>query len=182
MEAEGAAALGRTRSPAAFELLARVYDDRPSWDEVVRRGALAGLAALRDVRSLEKARDAVKPGRYGNLRAAGVGVLGKLLDVKDAPRTEIAEDLVRLVEDWWLRVKLSACAAVAEAGEEKALPALARIAQTDLDGRVRRSAAEAAKRIREGKDKGEEVRKLRDDLEGLREDFRKLRDEVRKKS
>ncbi len=182
MEAEGASALGRTRSPAAFELLSRVYDDRPSWNEIVRCGAMAGFAGLRDLRSLDRVRDAVKPSKHGNLRAAGTGVLGKLLDVKDAPRTEIAEDLVKLVEDWWLRVKLAACSAVAEAGEERALGALGRLAQADLDGRVRRSAAEAAKRIREGKDKGEEVRKLRDDLEGLREELRKLRDEVRKKS
>jgi HEAT repeat protein len=123
----------------------------------------------------------VKQGRHNNLRSAGIPVLAKLMDVKDAPKTEIAEDLVKLVEDWWLRVKLTACSAVAEVGEERALPALARLASEDLDGRVRRSAAEAAKKIREGKDKSAEVKKLRDDLEGLREEFRKLRDEVKKK-
>lgn len=139
------------------------------------------MAALRDARGVEQARDAVRKSRHGNLRGAGTAVLGKLMDAKDAPKAEIAEELVRLVEDWWLRVKLVACATVAEIGEEKALPALARLAQHDLDGRVRRSAAEAAKRIREGKDKGEEVRKLRTDLEALQEEFRKLRDEVRKK-
>jgi aminopeptidase N len=182
VEAESAAALGKTRSSGAYEVLARVYDERPSWNEVVRCGALAGLGALRDVRSLEKARDAVRLGRHNALRSAGTSVLGKLLDVKDAPRTEIAEDLAKLVDDWWLRVKLSACSAAADAGEERVLPALARISQVDLDGRVRRSAAEAAKKIREGKDKGEEVRKLRDEMEGLREEMRKLRDEVRKKA
>ena len=181
VEAEACAALGRTRSAKAFDLLAKVYDQRGSWNEVVRGGALAGMAALRDLRVLDRARDAVKQGQHNNLRAAGVPVLAKLLDVKDAPKTEIAEDLVKLVEDWWLRVKLSACSAVAEAGEDRALPALARIAAGDLDGRVRRSAAEAAKRIREGKDRPTEVKKLRDDLEALREEFRKLRDEVKKR-
>jgi aminopeptidase N len=180
VEAEACSALGRTRSPRAFDVLARVYDDRPSWNEVVRNGALAGMAALRDLRALDRARDAVKQGRHGNLRASGIPVLAKLMDVKDAPKTEIAEDLIKLVEDWWLRVKISACAAVAEVGEERALPALARLATADLDGRVRRSAAEAAKKIREGKDRPAEVKKLRDDLEALREEFRKLRDEVKK--
>ena len=181
VEAEAAAALGKTRSPRAFDLLARVYDDRPSWNEVVRGGALAGLAALRDLRGLDRARDAVKQGRHNSLRAMGVPVFGRLADVKDAPKTEIAEELVKLVEDWWLRVKIVACATVGEMGEEKALPALARAARHDLDGRVRRSAAEAARRIREGRDRGEEVRRLREDLEGLREELRKVRDEVRKK-
>jgi aminopeptidase N len=182
VEAESAVSLGRTRSPKAFDLLAGVYDDRPSWNEVVRSGALGGLAALRDARGVEKARDALKPGRHNNLRGSGVAALAKLADAKDAPRKEIAEDLVRLVDDWWLRVKIAACSSLGEMGEESALGALARASRHDLDGRVRRVAAEAARRIREGKDKGEEVRKLRDDLEGLREEFRKLRDEVRKKA
>jgi len=182
VEAEAAAALGRTRSPRALDLLSRVYDDRPSWNEVVRAGCLSGLAALRDAKGVEKARDAVKPSRQNGLRSAGVAALGKLADAKDAPRADIAEELVRLVDDWWLRVKISACVAVAEMGEEKALGALTRAAEHDLDGRVRRTAAEAAKRIREGKDRGEEVRKLREDLEALREELRKVRDEVRKKA
>jgi aminopeptidase N len=181
VEAEAASALGRTRSPRAFELLARVYDDRPSWNEVVRSGALAGLAALRDVRGVEKARDAVRPGKHNALRGSGVPVLAKLAEVKDAPRTEIGEEIAKFVEDWWLRVKIAACGAAADLGEEKALPALARAAEHDLDGRVRRVAAEAAQRIRTGKDRGAEVKKLREDLEGLREDLRRLRDEVRKK-
>jgi aminopeptidase N len=181
VEAEAASALGRTRSPRAYDLLARVYEDRPSWNEVVRCGVMSGLGALRDARGAGLARDAVRQGRHGNLRGAGVVALGKLLDVKDVPRTEMVEELVKLVEDWWLRVKLAACATVADAREEKALPALARVAATDLDGRVRRSAAEAARKIREGKDPGAEMKKLRDDLEGLREEFRKLRDDVAKK-
>jgi aminopeptidase N len=181
VEAESASALGRTRSPSAYDLLARVYDERPSWNEVVRCGALAGLGALRDLRGLDKARDAVKHGRHSNLRAAGVPLFGRLADLKDAPRAEMGEEIARLVEDWWLRVKMVACSTAAQMGEDRALPALARAAQHDLDGRVRRLAVESAKRIREGKDRGEEVRKLRDDLESLREDLRKLRDEVRKK-
>jgi aminopeptidase N len=41
VEAEACSALGRTRSPLAFEVLARVYDDRPSWNEVVRSATSA---------------------------------------------------------------------------------------------------------------------------------------------
>ena len=181
VEAESLAALGKTRSPKAFDVLAKAYDGRPAWNEVVRCGALGGLAALRDLRGIEKARDASRPDRHNALRASAVPALAKLADVKDAPRKEIAEELTRLVDDWWLRVKIAACGAVADLGEDGALGALARVAGNDLDGRVRRTAAEAAKRIREGKDKGEEVRKLRQELEELREDLRKVRDEVRKK-
>ena len=148
----------------------------------MRCGAIVGLAALRDARGVEKARDAARPEKHNALRASAVPALAKLADAKDAPRKEIAEELVRLVDDWWLRVKIAACGAVADLGEDAALPALARAAVHDLDGRVRRTAAESAKKIREGKDKGDEVRRLRQELEELREDLRKIRDEVRKKT
>jgi len=181
VEAESLAALGKTRSPRAFDLLAEAYEGRPAWNEILRAGALAGLAALRDARGVAKARDGARPERHNALRAAAVPALAKLADAKDAPKKEIAEELVRLVDDGWLRVRLAACGAVAELGEDAALPALARAAEHDLDGRVRRTAAEAAKRIREGKDKGDEVRRLRQEMDELREDLRKVRDEVRKK-
>ena len=49
VEAEAARALGRTRQAAAFDVLVDLLE-RPSWADVVRAGAIDGLAALRDER------------------------------------------------------------------------------------------------------------------------------------
>ena len=51
VEAEAARALGRTRQAAALDVLVDLLE-RPSWFDVVRVGAIDGLAALRDDRAL----------------------------------------------------------------------------------------------------------------------------------
>ena len=51
VEAEAARALGRTRQPAALDVLVDLLD-RSSWSDVLRVGAIDGLAALRDDRAL----------------------------------------------------------------------------------------------------------------------------------
>ncbi len=48
------------------------------------------------------------------------------------------------------------------------LPVLDRLASQDPDGRVRRAARETAARVRQFMEKGEEYRKLRDEVEELR--------------
>lgn len=60
----------------------------------------------------------------------------------------------------------------------KAIGDLERVAQRDLDGRVQRRAREAARSLREGADKGEEVKKLREELDDLQKVNRELRDRL----
>ena len=50
----------------------------------------------------------------------------------------------------------------------------------ELDGRVVRVAREAIQRLREGADKGDEIKKLRDDVEKLQEENRGLKDRLDK--
>jgi aminopeptidase N len=176
VESETARSLGRVRAQGALELLGRVYDQRPGWNEVVRSGCLAGMAALKDAKAIDRVRAATAPGGHNSLRSTAVGALGRLADAKDAPRADIAEDLSRFVDDPWLRVRLVACQALADLREDRGLGALDRAAAADLDGRVRRLATECARRIREGRDRGDEVKALRDELERLRDDVRRLKD------
>jgi aminopeptidase N len=176
VEAEAARSLGRVRAPGALEVLGRIYDQRPGWNEVVRCGCLGGMAALRDAAAIPRVKAATADGGHNSLRATAVAALGRLAEAKDAPRVEIAEDLARFVDDPWLRVRLVACQALADLREDRGLGALDRAASADLDGRVRRLATESSRRIREGRDRGEEVKALRDELEKLRDDLRRLRE------
>ena len=67
-----------------------------------------------------------------------------------------------------------------ELGEDRAIPALERLATRELDGRVVRRCREVIARLREGRDKGEEVTKLREELDKLREEQRTLKDQMQK--
>ena len=88
--------------------------------------------------------------------------------------------LTELVNDHWLRVRLSTIEALAVLKDVKAIPALDAQVARDLDGRVKRAGREAMARIREGKDRTDDVKKLRDDFDKLMEDNKKLRDRLDK--
>lgn len=69
---------------------------------------------------------------------------------------------------------------MAELDDERAVPALGRLASRELDGRVIRRSREVSARLREGKSKGEEVKNLRDEVDKLREEQRTLTDRLTK--
>ncbi|MHC4821019.1 MAG: HEAT repeat domain-containing protein, partial [Planctomycetota bacterium] len=180
VEAECARAVGRSRAKGAMDTLLAVYDERDSWNEVVRCGCLGGLAALKDKDAVPTARDATKLGNHNNLRSVGAMALGKLSEADDVNKAAVIDDLLELAEDWWLRTKIVSCNELGRLKEPRALAVLARLESSALDGRVKRTAAEVAKAIREGTNRGDDMKKLRNEVEVLRTELRKLRDEVRR--
>jgi predicted nuclease with TOPRIM domain len=61
---------------------------------------------------------------------------------------------------------------------EEGLPVLRRVAESELDGRLVRSARVAMRKIQVAKDRGESVRKLEKRLDELAEENRKLKDRL----
>src|SRR5262249_17877904 len=72
---EAGRALGRTGSPKAYNVLVSMLGQE-SWNDTIRGGAMAGLAALKDPRALEVALKYAAPGNRTSLRAAAFTVLG----------------------------------------------------------------------------------------------------------
>ena len=77
-------------------------------------------------------------------------------------------------------VRMRIPSAFAEIGDPRALPALRRLADRDLDGRVQRHASDAIASIGEGRSRVEEGQRLREDLDKLREDNKKLQERLEK--
>jgi aminopeptidase N len=178
VEAEAAFALGKTRSSRAFDGLVGALD-KESHNQIIRVRTFDGFAELRDERAVPIAIEWTaygRPPQARNAAAACLGKLGRHLEQKDAVRDRLAD----LLDDPDLRMRLAAVVALRELGDDRAVGALERLAQRDLDGRVIRYAREAAARLREGRDKGEEVRKLREELDKLREEQRTLKDRLEK--
>jgi aminopeptidase N len=180
VEANAAQSLGQTRSPRAFNVLTKVAMRKESQNDVIRAQTLMGFADLKDERALPIALEWTKRGKSNPVRGAATIVLGRLGQLSDRAKDQAYDRLVELLADDWLRVRLNAIAALVELKETKAIAELERARARDLDGRVIRSAREAIQRLREGADKGEEVRKLRDDLEKLQEENRTLKDRLAK--
>ena len=179
---EGAAAhaLGQTRTPRAFEVLSKVAMKKESLNDVIRANALTGMTELKDERVLPIAIEWTRMGNSNPVRGVATSVLGRLGQLSDRAKSDAYDRLVDLLQDDWLRVRLNAIAALAELKEPKAVAELERTRTRDLDGRVIRFAREAIRRLRDGADKGDEIKKLREDFDKLSEENRGLKDRVEK--
>jgi aminopeptidase N len=166
VEGEAARALGKTRQSDAFDTLVELLD-RPSWFDVVRAGAIEGLAALRDDRAVPHLRARVRYGQPMRMRRASVLALPKL--ASDRATRETIEDLL---EDRDPILRVDAVRALGELGDAKARPALVACLETDLDSRVRRRIREVLRDLGDSKRASDA---LRDEIEKLQDSQSELK-------
>jgi aminopeptidase N len=172
VEADAARALGATRQPAAFDTLIDVLD-RPSWADVIRAGAIDGLAALRDDRALPHVMARTRYGISTRGRRAAIMALPKISS--DRKTREVLEELLDGT-DPYLRVDV--VRSLVDLGDSKSRGALHRQLDRELDGRVRRRIREALRDI--GSAGKREADKLRDDLESLRAEHAEVKARIGK--
>ena len=180
VEAAATAAIGKTRSQRAFAALERSLA-KDSMNEVIRGGAFDGFAELKDERAVSIALEWSRYGKPANARGAATAALGQLGEIlPDHRKDEVVDHLIYLLDDSWFRSQQSTIHALQALKAAKALPHLERTAQRALDGRVIRTARLAAQAIRSAGDKGEEVKKLREEVDKLVDENRTLKDRLDK--
>jgi aminopeptidase N len=160
VEGEAARALGRTRQTASFDLLVDLLD-RPSWFDVVRVGAIDGLAALRDDRAVPHLSAGVRYGHPSRVRRAAAVALPKL-----ASDRKTRETLEQLLDDGDPLLRIDAVRALAELGDAKARPALRDRLDTETDPRVRRRLRELLRDLAEPRRATEPLREELEKLQG----------------
>ena len=175
VEAEAVRAVCKTRDAGAFDAVT-VALGKTSFNDVFTGQGLAGLGDLQDERAIDVAKEWAGYGRPSRARESALGCLGKLGEQKK----EIAEWVADYLDDPWLRVRAGAARALQEIREPAAIPALGRRVSRELDGRVVRQCREAIASISTGRDRGEDVKKLREEVESLGEENRKLKDRLGK--
>ena len=180
VEAEISRSLGKTKSDKALPVLEKAMD-KPSLNDIILSSTLDGYAELGKEESIPMVAKASAYGQPQPARGTAVSALARLSkNAGDKAKDEARETLTELVSDPWLRVKLSAIGALEELKDAKAISALDRAVQSDLDGRVQRRAREAISSIRRGANTTDEVKRLRDDLEKVQKENRELRDRLDK--
>jgi aminopeptidase N len=170
-------ALGRTRDPRAFDILAAAVRER-HWNGVVESGAARGLGELADPRATDVIVGATAPENDVGLRVAGVAALARAGELLDSQRTRVVEALDRLLDDPAYPVAATAIAGIESLGDARHLPSLERIAQVADEDRLRRAATDAAIRIREAQKVPAQVTALRTDIDTLREEQRKIQEKL----
>jgi aminopeptidase N len=176
VEAEAAAALGRTRTPEAMALLPSLLD-RSSYQDVIRSRALEGLGRSGDERAFPIIRDAWRASVPWVSRRAIVAAIAEL-----ARGTGIARPAREFIEsrlaDRDFRVRGEAAAALARLGSADAIAALRSARAAELDGRARRRMEGAIHDLEAGTRPSEEIRQLHDEVERLRGETAKLRERL----
>ncbi|HEY6459278.1 MAG TPA: HEAT repeat domain-containing protein, partial [Polyangiaceae bacterium] len=166
VEAEAARALGRTRQASAFDILVDLLE-RPSWFDVVRAGAIDGLAALRDDRAVPHLSARVRYGHPPRARRAAVMALPKV-----AGDRKTREAIEQILDDSNPLVRIDAVRALGELGDAKARSALRERLDTDLDARVRRRIREVVRDLAEPKRAADSMREELERLQGEHQDLK----------
>ena len=177
VEAEAAAALGKTRRDSALTPLQQAAH-APSWNETIRNGVFRGLAELQDESAIPLLRDFTTYGQPPMARYAAVRALGKLGGEKDPAPAPIVETLIALLDEEHFRTRMAVLDALESLHSPKTLPALERLRARDLDGRIQRRVAEVIEALRSERRQTDEVQQLRDDFQALRETNKKLLDRL----
>jgi aminopeptidase N len=177
VEAEAAAALGKTRRDSALTPLQQAAH-KSSWNETIRNGVFRGLAELQDESTIPLLRDFTTYGQPPMARYAAIRALGKLGGEKDPAPAPIVETLTVLLDEEHFRTRMAVLDALESLHSSKTLPALERLRARDLDGRVQRRVEEVIEAIRSERRQTDEVQQLRDDFQALREANKKLLDRL----
>jgi aminopeptidase N len=166
VEAEAARALGRTREPGALDLLVELLE-RPSWFDVVRAGAIDGLAALRDERALPHLGARLRYGQPQRVRRAAILSLPKI-----ASDRKTRETIELLLDDADPILRIDVVRALGEIGDTKARPALRERLEVDLDARVRRRIREILRDLNEPRRATDALREELEKLQGEHADLK----------
>lgn len=187
VEGELRRALGKVRDARAFEILVRAFETDPrGWNDALRVGAVDGLAALKDARTIPYLVRATGAEQTVSVRRTAYGSLGRTRDVTtDEPLLASLRDraIAAFEEGSALfafdpGVRIAAARAIAGLRDAAGIGPIARLAERDLDGRVRRHAREALRDLRDRTARGREVAGLRDQVDGLSKELRDLREKL----
>jgi aminopeptidase N len=166
VEAAAARALGATRQPRAFDVLVELLE-RASWAEVVRCGALDGLASLRDERAIPHLMAKLRYGVAPRARRAAILALAQLSQDRKS-----REALEEQLEDPDAHVLHDVVRALGEIGDPRSRGPLGKLLDRDVEGRVRRRVREVLRDLLGPPRR--EAAALRDELDTLRKDHADL--------
>ncbi len=177
----GIGTAGKAGAESAREALTGLLSRRV-WRDMVRREAIKQLGALKEPEAIAAVRPYARAGVYLETRREALTALGSLggaLEEKDPRRTEIRRLLEAALTDPLLQVRTSAVRGLGRLGDPEAAPALERLAGTDDDRGLLRSARETAADLRSGRQTTEaEITRRLDELgrssEELQQEVRRL--------
>jgi len=184
VEATAAKALGgmvsatlKDQEMEVLTLLKSVLEERAGWNEVVRAGAIAGLAQLKtSFAALELILEYTRLGVPQALRLVAIRSLGTISIGQTPVNLErILERLEELSRETFFLTQVSVVAALGQMETPKAIGILRSLVEQTPDGRVRRAAEEAIQRVQKNAGTDQAVKQLREELDQLKQANQELK-------
>ncbi|MEA5470645.1 M1 family metallopeptidase [Spirulina sp. 06S082] len=172
----------KEKKESVLDLLQQVLKTRSGWNEVVRSGAIAGLSQMKTApEAAEIIAEYTKPGTPQALRLAAIRALGAVSVGQTPDRLEaIAEQLEALAGESFFLTQVAVTNALGQMQTSAAIGILTSLAGQTLDGRVRRMAEEAVKKVQKNLGSDKAVKQLRDEFETLKKENQELKSRLAK--
>lgn len=147
--ADACVALGKTKDKSALKVLTKA-STMDSWNEIIRIGALNGLAELGDAKGVAVAQALAAPGQPFAARPAALSCLGQLAKQSSKAR-EALHKLADMEDSAQFTLRMSLVQAIGAGGHKDSLPVLNQLEKSSFDGRIKRLISETATSINEAK-------------------------------
>ncbi|BDI14994.1 aminopeptidase [Nostoc cf. commune SO-36] len=167
----------KPKEDKVLKLLKGVLEEKAGWNEVVRSGAVAGLAEFKTSEAaLNLLIEYTKLGVPQPLRLATIRALGKI-SVGQSPANleRILEKLAELAKETFFLTQVAVAAALGQMETPKAVGILRSLAEQTADGRVRRNAEEEISKVQKNIGSEKTLRQLREDFDQLKQQNQELR-------
>ncbi|CDN12438.1 aminopeptidase [Richelia intracellularis] len=171
-----AVATDKPKEEKVLKLLKTVLTEKAGWNELVRSGAIAGLAALKTSEAaLDIILEYTKLGVPQSLRLGSIRALGKISVGQSSPNLEkILGRLTELAKETFFLTQVAVVTALGAMETPKALGILQSLASQTADGRVRRRAEEQIAQVQKNIGTEKTLRQLREELDQLKHLNQKL--------
>ncbi|MHC5857485.1 M1 family aminopeptidase [Nostoc sp.] len=167
----------KPKEDKVLKLLKSVLEEKAGWNEVVRSGAIVGLAEFKTSEAaLNLLIEYTKLGVPQPLRLATIRALGKIsIGQSPANLERILEKLTELAKETFFLTQIAVAAALGQMETPKAVGILRSLAEQTADGRVRRSAEEEISKVQKNIGSEKTLRQLREDFDQLKQQNQELR-------
>ncbi|MBW4594426.1 MAG: M1 family metallopeptidase [Brasilonema angustatum HA4187-MV1] len=167
----------KPKEAKVIKLLKSVLEEKAGWNEVVRSGAIAGLAELKTSEAaLNLLMEYTHLGVPQPLRLAAIRALGKISVGQSSANVErVLERLTEISNETFFLTQIAVVAALGQMEIAKAIGILQALADQTPDGRVRRYAEEEISKVQTNIGSENALRQLRSELDQLKQQNQELR-------
>jgi aminopeptidase N len=167
----------KSHEDKVIKLLKSVLEERAGWNEVVRSGAIAGLAEFKTSEvALNIILEYTKIGVPQPLRLSAIRALGKISTGQTPANIErILDRLAEIARETFFLTQVAVLTALGQMETPKAIGILQSLANQTADGRVRRYAEEEVAKVQNNIGTDKTLRQLREELDQLKQQNQELK-------